>query len=157
MNRMLVVVFDNEDKAYEGKNALLKLNDEGSISVYAHAMLAKHADGTVTVNKQDDFGPCGTLAGAELGTLIGLLGGPTGLAVGAVVGLLAGSAVDLNKIRIGDDFVDDVTKQYDGRRSHQAVPLGWVLIVVSLIQSIVGQFQARLSPLTVGRHSYSRR
>ena len=40
MNRMLVAVFDSEDKAYEGENALLKLDDEGVISVYAHALLA---------------------------------------------------------------------------------------------------------------------
>lgn len=111
MNRMLVVVFDTEDKAYAGKHALLKLHDEGSISVYAHAMLAKHADGAVTVNKQDDFGPFGTLAGAELGALIGLIGGPMGLAIGAGLGVLAGGAVDLNKVRIGDDFIDDVTKK----------------------------------------------
>jgi len=30
---MLVVVFDNEAKAYEGKRALLQLDAEGSISV----------------------------------------------------------------------------------------------------------------------------
>jgi uncharacterized membrane protein len=111
MNRMLVVVFDTEDKAYAGKNGLLKLDDEGSISVYAHAMLAKHADGTVTANKQDDYGPFGTLAGTELGALIGVIGGPMGLAIGAGVGVLAGGAVDLNKVRIGDDFIDDVTKK----------------------------------------------
>ena len=111
MNRMLVVVFDTEYKAYKGKNALLKLDDEDSISVYAHAMLAKHADGTVTINKQDDFGPFGTLAGTELGAVIGLVGGPMGLAIGAGVGVLAGGAVDLNKVRIGDDFIDDVTKK----------------------------------------------
>ena len=111
MNRMLVVVFDSENRAYEGKDALLKLDDEGIISVYAHAMLAKHADGTVAVKKNDDFGPFGTLAGAELGALIGILGGPMGLAIATGAGVLAGGAVDLNNIRIGDDFVDEVTKK----------------------------------------------
>ena len=38
----------------------------------------------------------------------------------------------------------------------RTVLLGWILIVVSLMQSIVGQVQARPSPLTIGRHSYSR-
>ena len=51
MDRMLVVVFDNETKAYEGENALLQLDAEGSISVYAYAVLAKHADGTVNVKQ----------------------------------------------------------------------------------------------------------
>jgi len=38
----------------------------------------------------------------------------------------------------------------------RAMLLGWILIVVSLMQSIVGQVQARPSPLTIERHSYSR-
>jgi hypothetical protein len=31
MDRMLVVVFDTEPKAYEGKKALIQLENEGSI------------------------------------------------------------------------------------------------------------------------------
>jgi uncharacterized membrane protein len=110
MNRMLVVVFDNEVKAYEGKKALLQLDNEGSISIYSYAVLAKHADGTATVKQGDDSGPIGTLLGTSFGSLIGLLGGPAGLAIGAATGVIAGSAVDLNNARIGDDFIDDVTK-----------------------------------------------
>jgi ribosome-associated translation inhibitor RaiA len=33
-----------------------------------------------------------------------------GLAIGASTGVIAGAAVDLNNARIGDDFIDDVTK-----------------------------------------------
>jgi uncharacterized membrane protein len=111
MDRMLVVVFDTETKAYEGKKALHQLENEGSIVVYAYAVVAKNADGTATVRQSDDPGPFGTLVGTSLGSLIGLLGGPTGLAIGAVVGLVAGGTVDLNNARIGADFVDDVTKE----------------------------------------------
>ena len=110
MDRMLVVVFDNETKAYEGKKALLQLDGEGSISVYAYAVLAKHADGTATVKQGDDSGPIGTLLGTSFGSLIGLLGGPVGLAIGASAGLALGGAADLNNARIGEDFIDDVTK-----------------------------------------------
>jgi uncharacterized membrane protein len=110
MDRMLVVVFDNEAKAYEGKRTLLQLDDEGSISVYGYAVLAKHADGTATVRQGDDAGPLGTLVGTSLGTLIGILGGPAGVAIGASAGLLGGGAFDINNARIGDDFIDDVTK-----------------------------------------------
>jgi len=111
MDRMLVVVFDNESKAYEGKKALLQLDNEGSISVYAYAVLAKHADGTASVKQGDDAGPLGSLVGTALGSLICLLGGPAGVAVGAAAGLGAGSAVDIDNARIGDDFIADVTKQ----------------------------------------------
>jgi uncharacterized membrane protein len=110
MDRMLVVVFDNEVKAYEGKKALLQLDGEGSISVYAYAVLAKHADGTATVKQGDDSGPLGNLLGTSFGSLVGLLGGPVGLAIGATAGLAGGAAVDLNNARIGDDFIEDVTK-----------------------------------------------
>jgi uncharacterized membrane protein len=110
MDRMLVVVFDNESKAYDGKKALLQLDGEGSISVYAYAVLAKHADGTATVKQGDDSGPIGTLLGTSFGSLIGLLGGPLGLAIGATAGLAVGAAADLNNARIGEDFIDDVSK-----------------------------------------------
>jgi uncharacterized membrane protein len=110
VDRMLVVVFDNETKAYEGKKALLQLDGEGSISLYAYAVLAKRADGTATVKQGDDTGPIGTLLGTSFGSLIGLLGGPVGLAIGAAAGLAVGGAADLNDARIGEDFIDHVTK-----------------------------------------------
>lgn len=110
MDRMVVVVFDNENKAYEGKKALMKLDAEGSISVYACALLTKHADGTVSVKQGDDPGPIGTLVGTSLGSLIGLLGGPAGVAIGAAAGFAGGSVFDVNNVRVGEDFIDDVTK-----------------------------------------------
>src|SRR5215468_1776754 len=110
MDRMLVVVFDNENKAYEGKKALQQLDGEGSISVYAYTVLAKNADGTATVKQGDDVGPIGTLLGTSFGTLIGVLGGPAGMVIGATAGMAAGSTVDLNNVRVGSDFIDDVQK-----------------------------------------------
>ena len=111
MDRMLVVVFDNETKAYEGKKALMQLDAEGSISVYAYAVLSKHADGSATIKQGDDTGPLGTLVGTSLGSLIGLLGGPVGVAIGAASGFAIGGVADLNNARIGVDFIDDVNKQ----------------------------------------------
>jgi len=111
MDRMLVVVFDTEPKAYEGKATLYRLDDEGSISVYADAVINKNADGSATVKQSNDQGPLGTLLGTSLGSLIGLLGGPVGLAIGASVGLLGGSIADLDNARIGADFIDDVSKE----------------------------------------------
>src|SRR5216684_9049002 len=109
MDRMLVVVFDNESKAYEGKKALLQLEGEGSIGVYGYAVLAKNADGSASV-QGDDVGPIGSLVGTSLGSLIGVLAGPVGLAVGASAGLLAGGTADINNAGIGYDFIDDVSK-----------------------------------------------
>jgi uncharacterized membrane protein len=108
---MLVVVFDTEPKAYEGKKALMQLDGEGSIVVYAYAVVGRNADGTTMVRQSDDPGPLGTLVGTAVGALVGLLGGPAGAAIGAAAGLVGGGTVDLNNARIGEDFVDDVKQQ----------------------------------------------
>jgi uncharacterized membrane protein len=108
MDRMLVVAFDTENKAYEGRKALSELEDDGSIIVYADAVIGKNPDGTVTIKEDDGRGPVGTLAGFTLGALIGVLGGPLGIAIGAGVGLLGGGAVDVVKARLNEDFVEDI-------------------------------------------------
>ncbi len=110
MDRMLVVVFDNETKAHEGKNALLMLEGEGSITIYACALVSKNADGSVTVNEGVDTGPLGTLVGTLVGCIIGLLGGPAGFAIGGAAGLAIGGTADINHSRISKDFIDDVIK-----------------------------------------------
>jgi uncharacterized membrane protein len=110
MDRMLVVVFDNETKAYEGKKALQELANEGSIGVYAYAVLAKKADGTATIKQGDDLGPIGTLVGTAFGSLIGMLGGPVGMLAGATAGMSVGAGADLSDASLSSEFIDDVTK-----------------------------------------------
>ena len=140
MDRMLVVVFDNESKAYEGREALLQLDGEGSISVYAYAVIAKHADGTATVKQGDDPGPLGTLVGTALGSLIGLLGGPTGLAIGAAAGLITGTTADLDNARVGEDFIDDVFKVLLPNRVAVVAEIeeGWTTPVDTRMEAIGG-------------------
>lgn len=110
MERTLVVVFDNEKKAYEGKNALWKLDGEGSIVVYAYAVVTKNADGTTKVKEGDEPGPIGTLLSTTVGGITGLLGGPVASTVGALSGFALGSGWDIDNLRIGEDFIDDVAK-----------------------------------------------
>jgi uncharacterized membrane protein len=109
MERMLVVVFDNETKAFEGKSALRQLEREGDLAIYAGAVVTKRADGTADVRQYDDFGPVGSLVGNSVGGLVGLLGGPVGVAIGATSGLLLGSIADIGNARVGEDFVADVS------------------------------------------------
>src|SRR5260370_38304058 len=110
MDRMLVVVFDSETKAYEGTRALQQLDGEGSMAVYAAAVLAKNADGTTEVKQGDEAAPWGTVTGSAVGSLIGILGGPVGVAVGAASGALIGAIPDLENARVSTDFLDDVAK-----------------------------------------------
>jgi uncharacterized membrane protein len=111
MNKMIVVVFDSESKAYEGSKALRGLHDEGSITLYAMGVIAKDAGGKVTVKEAADRGPLGTGIGLVTGSLIGLLGGPVGVAIGAGAGTFGGVLYDLATVGVGEDFLAEVGGQ----------------------------------------------
>jgi uncharacterized membrane protein len=111
MDRMLVVVFSELSKALDGRDALKSLDRDDSITDYASAVITKNADGTITVNEEDDHGVLRALLGTSLGSLIGLLGGPIGVGIGAAAGSLAALTANLDNARIGADFVDEVSKQ----------------------------------------------
>jgi len=107
-DKMIVAVFDSERKAYAGLKALNDMETEGSITLYASAVIAKDADGELTVKQTADEGPLGTGVGLFTGSLLGLLGGPAGVAVGA----LAGKAP--LEVRRKADRLDDPL-DHDGR------------------------------------------
>lgn len=110
MDKMIVVVFDSELKAYDGSRALLELQNEGSINLYAKAVIARDASGKVTVKQQGDMGPVGTTVGLLTGSLIGLIGGPVGVAIGAGVGMSGGVLYDLVHLGVSEDFLSEVEK-----------------------------------------------
>jgi uncharacterized membrane protein len=110
VERMLVVIFDNEAKAYEGSRALYQLDQEGSISIYSEAVISKGADGKITTKQADGEYPIRTLAGTSLGSLLGLLGGPLGIGIGAAAGAFAGAMADVHVAGVDVDFLDEVSK-----------------------------------------------
>jgi uncharacterized membrane protein len=109
MNKMIVVVFENESSAYEGLNALKDLHMEGSITLYSTAVLSKDDSGEVQIKQAADKGLVGTAIGMATGSLIGMLAGPAGLAVGASLGGLTGVMVDMNEAGVDVVFVEDVS------------------------------------------------
>ena len=109
MEKMLVVVFENETNAYKGLRALNQLDIEGSLAIHAEAVISKNADGTVAVKKADDDFPVRTVGGTAIGSLIGLLGGPAGLAIGALTGTMAGGFADLFASGVNADFLGEVS------------------------------------------------
>ncbi len=108
MNKMLVVVFDNESAAVAGLEALRKLHAEGEITLYATGVVDKDVRGVVSVKKSMDTDPVGTVTGLAVGSLIGLLGGPAGVAVGAVTGSMLGAVRDFWVAGVGMDFIEEV-------------------------------------------------
>jgi uncharacterized membrane protein len=109
MERMLVVVLDDESKAYEASRALNQLDREGSITIHAESVITKNTDGTVAVKEAEGDFPIRTVGGTAIGSLIGLLGGPVGLGVGAVAGTMAGSLADLYVAGVDADFLSEVS------------------------------------------------
>jgi uncharacterized membrane protein len=110
MDKMVVVVFDAESKAYEGIKALKDLHAEGSLTLYGTAVIAKDSKGILNVKQAADQGPLGTALGMATGGLVGLLGGPVGLAVGAAVGTATGAIYDVTQIGINADFLEEVSQ-----------------------------------------------
>lgn len=108
MERMLVVVFANDVKAYEGSRELKRFDEDGTIALYASRVVTKDLGGEVTVTDTFDVPPEGAMGGTAIGSLIGLLGGPVGLAVGAAGGLAIGATTDFARTRVARDFVADV-------------------------------------------------
>jgi len=110
MEKIMVVVFDDEGKAYEGQRALKQLDADGMISIHSIAVVMKGVDGTVTLREPDNLAPMGMVSGSLLGSLIGVLGGPVGWAAGALAGGFFGAVLDLSDSGVSADFLDEVQK-----------------------------------------------
>jgi uncharacterized membrane protein len=140
MDKMIVTVFDSEKQAYEGERALKEMHDEGSIVLYAMAVIAKEPNGKVAVKQSADQGPVGTVLGTATGALVGLLGGPVGVAVGAAAGTLGGSLADLTNVGVGGDFLDEVSQSLrPGKAAVVAeVEERWVIPLDSRMEDLGG-------------------
>ena len=109
MDRMIVTVFDNESKAYEGVQALGQLDFEGSISIHAGAVIKKNTYGKVTIMETAGDFPVHTVGGTALGSLIGILGGPIGFGIGTATGTLVGGLLDIDRAGVNGDFLSEVS------------------------------------------------
>ena len=111
MNKMLVVIFDNEKAADAGTHALRKLHEEGDITLYAMAVLARDAAGKVSVKEASDRGPSGAGVGLAVGALVGLMAGPLGVVAGAATGTVVGAIRDFWVAGVDLDFVEEAEKK----------------------------------------------
>lgn len=108
MHKVLVSVFDDEKTAFQGLTALKQLHSNGDISLYGSAVVAKAADGRISIKQAADSGPIGTLAGVVTGSLVGILGGPAGVALGAYAGGMGGLLIDMFNEGVSLNFIDEV-------------------------------------------------
>src|SRR5512135_3354963 len=140
MDKILVVIFDNENKAYEGSKALQELQNEGSINLYSKAVIARDASGKVEVKQAGDMGPVGTAVGLLTGSLLGVLGGPVGLAIGASAGTFGGIVYDLANVGVGEDFLYDVGQSLQPGKAAVVAEVWeeWVMPVDTRMESLGG-------------------
>lgn len=110
MSEFVVVTFPDEAKAYEGRHALQVLHDEGSLTVYATAVVRREPGGSLTVKESSPDGPIGTVLGMLVGALVGAFGGPVGMAAGATAGTVLGGTRDLLHLGVSDDFLGETEK-----------------------------------------------
>jgi uncharacterized membrane protein len=140
MNKLLVAIFDNETAANTGLNALRTLHAAGDITLYATGVIARDANGVLSIKESMDSGPTGTVTGLAVGSLIGLLGGPVGVAVGAVAGSAAGAVRDFWVAGVGLDFIEAATQHL--RRGTVAlvaeIEEEWVIPVDSALEAAGG-------------------
>jgi uncharacterized membrane protein len=111
MDKILIATFDEEKKAYEGSRILRDLDAEGSIALYAMAVIGKDASGKWTVKQEAESGPLGTGVGLFTGSVLGLLGGPVGVVIGAGAGTLGGVLYDLARAGLSGDFLAEAGEQ----------------------------------------------
>lgn len=145
MNKLLVTIFDTEAAANSGLNALRNLHAAGDITLFATAVLARDAKGSVSVKQSMDSGPIGTATGLAVGSLIGLLGGPVGVAVGALTGTVAGAVRDFWAAGVGLDFIEEATQHLQPGKVALVAEIEeeWVIPVDSALEAAGGRVLRR--------------
>lgn len=113
MNEMLVAVFDTEDAAASGLQALKELHEEGGISLYAWALIVRNRDGQISVKQQSRVALVGTAVGLLVGGIAGSVGGPAGSAVGGSIGAYVGMLADWARHGIDLQFLSDLNTKLE--------------------------------------------
>jgi len=111
MSKFVVIVFPTEDKAYQATRELKELHAEGSLTVYGVSVIAKDAQGKLSIKDSADAGPLGAGVGALVGGLAGLIAGPFGALAGVTTGAYLGMLADIFNLGIGQDFVAKVSDE----------------------------------------------
>ncbi len=105
---MIFIGFNDEKHAYKGDQALREMHRDGSLTLYADAIITKDSSGKLAVREPAIAGPFGARTGLVTGSLVGLLGTPVAIAVDNGASGAMRAAFDLTRAGVGKDFVDYV-------------------------------------------------
>ncbi|HEY2920203.1 MAG TPA: hypothetical protein VGK77_14565 [Candidatus Binatia bacterium] len=109
MDRMLVVIFESESRAHEGYSALSELHADGSIVLYAVAVIAKDFQGIVSVKRAPDQDRFDAILGMATESLIKLLAERSAGAGVIKAGIIEKPELGLASLGTEVDFVNEVS------------------------------------------------
>lgn len=140
MSKFVVIVLPGESQAYQATRALKELHAEGSLTLYGTAVIAKDAQGKLSIKQSVDAGPLGTAVGVLVGGFVGVLGGPIGALAGVAGGTIMGSMIDLFNYGIGEDFVAKVSKDLGPGKTAVVAEIveGWTTPLDTRMESLGG-------------------
>ena len=93
MDNYVALIFDTDQKAYQGLHALWNLDANGDITVHGAAVIHRDQFGHVEVATKDTDPGLRTAIGVGIGALLGAIAGPLGAGAGAAAaGAAAASA-----------------------------------------------------------------
>jgi uncharacterized membrane protein len=107
-HEMIIVAFDDENKAGEVLSSLKSMDSLEIVDLKSGAVIERNAAGDVRIKETRDFDTKqGAVGGAVAGAVVGLLGGGLlkGALLGAAGGAAAGKFIDLG---LDDDFLKSV-------------------------------------------------
>jgi len=107
MSNLVVIGFDNENKAFEMRAELAKLQKEYLIEMEDVVVVTKNDKGKVKLHQAVNLTAAGAVSGGFWGMLIGMifLNPLAGAALGAGAGALSGKFTDIG---IGDNFIKEL-------------------------------------------------
>ena len=108
---VLAVSFAEESNAYAALTILKELDSQKQVDLYGAAVVARNADGHLSVKDQiGDVGVTDMAGGGLIGLLIGIIGGPLGILIGGTTGLLVGSLFDLQDADDTQSVLADISQ-----------------------------------------------
>ena len=107
MSDLVVISFDDEQKGFQVRDAMAKMQKEHLVSLQDAAVAVRKQDGKVKIHQAGSLVAGGAFGGAFWGFLIGLIFFVPflGAAIGAATGALAGKFTDIG---VDDKFIKEV-------------------------------------------------
>jgi uncharacterized membrane protein len=97
VDNYVAMVFESDEKAFEGLHALWNLDARGDVTVHGAAVIHRDSFGHVDVATKDTDPGVRTIVGTTIGALLGALAGPVGSALGiaGAASIAAGTAAGI--------------------------------------------------------------